>query len=65
MLFDPARGDWIEASVYSRGALRPGAAVAGPAILVEDETTTLVTNGFSASVNGLGQVVLTKDGAVA
>ena len=64
-LFDPARGDWIEASVYSRGALRPGAAVAGPAILVEDETTTLVTNGFSASVNGLGQIVLTKDGAVA
>ena len=64
-LFDPARGEWIEASVYSRGALRPGAAVAGPAILVEDETTTLVTNGFSASVNGLGQIVLTKDGAVA
>ena len=62
---EPARGDWIEASVYSRGALRPGAAVAGPAILVEDETTTLVTNGFSASVNGLGQIVLTKDGAVA
>ena len=64
-LFDPASGDWIEASVYSRAVLLPGAKIAGPAILVEDETTTLVTNGFAAAVNGLGQIVLTKGEATA
>ena len=59
-IFDPASGDWIKAHVYSRAALHPGARVSGPAILVEDETTTLVTNGFSAVVNGLGQIILAK-----
>ncbi|MEC9153520.1 MAG: hydantoinase/oxoprolinase family protein [Pseudomonadota bacterium] len=62
-LFDPASGDWIEAAVYSRAALNPGARIVGPAILVEDETTTLVTNGFGAAVNSLGQIVLTKEKA--
>ena len=62
-LFDPASGDWIEAAVYSRVALNPGARIVGPAILVEDETTTLVTNGFGAAVNSLGQIVLTKEKA--
>ena len=33
-------------------------------IIVEDETTTLVTNGFDASVNALGQIVMTKGAAV-
>ena len=59
-IFDSASGDWIKAHVYSRAALHPGARVSGPAILVEDETTTLVTNGFSAVVNGLGQIILAK-----
>ena len=62
-LFDPASGDWIEAAVYARAELRPGAQIEGPAILVEDETTTLVTNGFGATLNGLGQIVLTKEAA--
>lgn len=63
-LFDPASGDWIEAGVYARADLRPGAQIDGPAILVEDETTTLVTNGFGATLNGLGQIVLTKGAAI-
>ncbi len=61
-IFDPASGAWSEANVYSRSTVRPGAEMAGPAIIVEDETTTLVTNGFSATVNALGQIVMTKEG---
>ena len=64
-LFDPAGGAWIEADVYFRDSLRPGAALPGPAIIVEDETTTLVTNGFAATVNARGQIVMTKEGAAA
>jgi N-methylhydantoinase A len=60
-LFDPAGGAWIDAAVYTRTTLRPGATLPGPAIIVEDETTTLVTNGFGATVNALGHIVMTKD----
>jgi len=62
-LFDPASGTWIEADVYSRTSLPPGAEIAGPAVIIEDETTTLVTNGFGAAVNALGQIVMTKGDA--
>ena len=59
-LFDPASGAWIQAGVYARGDMRPGAMIPGPAVIVEDETTTLVTNGFDATINGLGQIVMTR-----
>jgi N-methylhydantoinase A len=45
--------------------LQPGSEVPGPAIIVEDETTTLVTNGFGATVNALGQIIMKKEGASA
>jgi len=50
-------------SVYDRIALAPGARVAGPAIIAEDETSTLVCPGWSAMVNGLGYIELTKESA--
>ncbi len=62
-MFDPASGAWIEAAVHARADLRPGAVIQGPAVIVEDETTTLVTDGFGATVNALGQIVLTRMGA--
>ena len=61
-LFDPDSGAWVEADVYARGDMGAGAAVPGPAMIVEDETTTLVTNGFGATVNALGQIVMTRAG---
>jgi N-methylhydantoinase A len=30
----------------------------GPALIVEDGTTTVVPNGFGAHINELGQIVL-------
>ena len=59
-VFDPQRGAWIEAAGYDRAKLSPGARIAEPAIIVEAETSTLVGNGFSATINGLGQIVLVK-----
>ena len=49
-------GDW---AVFPRAALRPGMAVAGPAILAEDATSTLVPAGWRAVV-AAGWVVLTQ-----
>lgn len=51
--------------VYARAALRPGHRIDGPAVIAEDETTTLVTAGFAAGVNALGCIVLTRRTAAA
>jgi N-methylhydantoinase A len=48
-------------SVYDRGALAPGVHIIGPAIVAEDETSTLVCPGWSATVNGLGYIDLTRE----
>ncbi|MGB3407580.1 MAG: hydantoinase/oxoprolinase family protein [Jannaschia sp.] len=41
-LFDPASAAFVPAAVIRRAALEPGATVAGPAIITEDETTIIV-----------------------
>ena len=61
-LFHPARGDYVQAAVYDRAALAPGCHVAGPALIVEDETTTVVAPEFELTVNALGYLVLTRNG---
>jgi N-methylhydantoinase A len=57
---DPLSGEFIEVPVYERSGLSPGDFVAGPALIAEDETTTLVTSRFTAHINGLGYIVLTR-----
>ena len=59
-IFDPGRAEHVDASVYRRPALRPGMRVAGPAVIVEDQTTTIVSPGFDAYVNALGYVILER-----
>jgi N-methylhydantoinase A len=60
---DTVTGEVAPWSVYDRTALAPGAAIAGPAIIAEDETSTLVATGWRATVNGLGYVELTRETA--
>lgn len=60
LLFDFERGEPVEAKLYHRADLPPGATLTGPALIVEAETTTIVPPGWSARVNGLGYLVLGK-----
>jgi N-methylhydantoinase A len=53
-----AVSDW---TIYDRTTLSPGATVAGPAIVAEDETSTLIGPGWSAVVNGLGYIEMTRN----
>jgi N-methylhydantoinase A len=53
-------GERIEAALYRRGDLRPGARIAGPAIITEDETSTVVSAAFEAVVNGFGYIELRR-----
>ena len=50
----------VEATVYDRDALAPGAAPDGPAVLAGTESTTVVPPGWLASVRRDGTVVLER-----
>ncbi len=64
-VLDPATGLREAAAVFERADLAPGAALEGPALIVEDETTTVVPRGFTARVNALRQIVLVDASAPA
>ena len=57
-MFDPGSGVLLEARVFRRADLTPGARIEGPALIVEDETTTVVAPSFEATVNALGYLIL-------
>jgi N-methylhydantoinase A len=59
-VFDPGSGEYHEATVFQRADLQPGAHIDGPALIVEDETTTVVAPAFRATVNALGYLVLER-----
>jgi N-methylhydantoinase A len=60
---DTATGAVSDWPVHDRASLAPGSHLRGPAIVAEDETSTLVGPGWSASVNGLGYIELLREDA--
>ncbi len=60
---DTATGEVAEWQVYDRDTLRPGARVAGPCIVAEAETSTLVGPGWTCRMDGLGYLELTREAA--
>ena len=59
-VFDPADQDMKDVSVYHRADLTIGSFVPGPAVIAEDETTTIVPKSFAARISPLGAIVLEK-----
>ncbi|MGG5819708.1 hydantoinase/oxoprolinase family protein [Falsiroseomonas sp. HW251] len=55
---DTATGDVADWAVYDRENMAPGAEVAGPCIVAEAETSTLVGPGWRCRVDGLGYLEL-------
>ncbi|MFQ6022081.1 MAG: hydantoinase/oxoprolinase family protein [Acidiferrobacterales bacterium] len=60
-VFDPVSGEFVDAVVYRRDDLGPGMHIKGPALVVEDETTTVVSPAFTLSVNTLGYLILERN----
>jgi len=58
---DTATGEVTDWAVYDRAALVPGAVVAGPCIVAEAETSTLVGRGWTCRMDGLGYLELTQE----
>lgn len=51
-------GNWHEAGIYDRGQLGAGDVVAGPAIVSEMDSTTVVLPGYSATVDAVGNLLI-------
>jgi N-methylhydantoinase A len=49
-IFDAREQIFVEAGVYERESMEVGNEVTGPAIIVENETTTIVTSGYKATM---------------
>ena len=60
---DTATGAVAQWAVYDRTALAPGDTLAGPAIVAEDETSTLIGPGWRARIDALGYIDMTQEGA--
>lgn len=59
-LLDPATGNAADTPVYLRSDLDVGARVPGPALITEDQTTTVVTAGWQAAIDAQGSIVLSR-----
>jgi N-methylhydantoinase A len=59
-VFDPETGEFIEVAIYERRDLLPGAFIPGPAVIVEDETSTVVSRLFDAHIDAFGYIELLR-----
>ena len=59
-MYDPVLNAVVVAPRFARESLVPGAVVDGPAMIVEAQTTTIVTATFTATVSPRGDIVMTR-----
>jgi N-methylhydantoinase A len=59
-IIDPGTGGPVDAAIYARDTLPPGARITGPAVIVEAETSTLVPDGFTAGPNAAGHLLIER-----
>ena len=60
--FDAALRTTVAASTVDRSAMQPGAQLDGPAVIVEDETATIVTSAFTAIGQSDGSLLVLRKG---
>jgi len=59
-VFDPTTGALQSSHIGDRHALQAGMRISGPAVIVERETSTVITTMFDAIVQGDGSILLTR-----
>lgn len=62
-VFDPASGEPQTYGIVEREALCAGDRVAGPVVIVERETSTVVTTSFDAVIQSDGAILLIRKGS--
>ncbi|MGY3452195.1 hydantoinase/oxoprolinase family protein [Bradyrhizobium sp. USDA 4353] len=61
--FDGRAGRFVDIPLYRREQMTPGAVVAGPAVIAEDETSTFISDSFDAHIDGAGSIVMERKAA--
>jgi N-methylhydantoinase A len=56
-------GDYVDCPIYDRYALPAGASFAGPAVIEEFDSTTVVHPGFTVRTDEIGNLVIEKERA--
>ena len=59
-VFDPASGEFLDVPIYWRPDLAPGARITGPAVIAEDDTSTVVSPVFDAQIDKFGYIELVR-----
>lgn len=54
-------GSWEETPIHERSELRGGHVVSGPAIVEQDDTTTVIEPGYTGRVDSFGNIVIRKE----
>jgi N-methylhydantoinase A len=62
-VFDPETGEFVAVAIHERRTLSPGALIPGPAVIVEDETSTVVSRLFDARIDAFGYIELVRRGS--
>jgi N-methylhydantoinase A len=57
-MVESVTGAVIDAPIYARASLVPGAELSGPAAIVEDGTTTIIPTGFTAHIAYGGEIII-------
>jgi N-methylhydantoinase A len=56
-------GEWIPAKIYDRDKLKTGNKVAGPAVITEFDSTTVVLPGYVAEIDRFHNILINPDGS--
>jgi N-methylhydantoinase A/oxoprolinase/acetone carboxylase beta subunit len=48
----------VETPILDRNGLRPGNEVTGPAVVVQDDTTTVIEPGYRGAVDRFGNILI-------
>jgi N-methylhydantoinase A len=59
-VFDAQAGEFAEVPIYWRKDLAPGARIKGPAVIAEDDTSTVISSLFDAHIDQFGYIALTR-----
>jgi N-methylhydantoinase A len=59
-VYDAQTDGFVSAGVFRREALEPGDGFVGPALIMEDQTTTWVPDGFAGAIDARRHIVLKR-----
>lgn len=59
-IFDAGLGRIVDAAVVRRPAMTPGATTAGPAVVIEEQTTSYVPPGFRVRLSANGHLIIER-----